>query len=235
MRESISVRVPADMQSPPPLFIVARQRRMATRVSVCVPWRWRTRDALKQSEKLLSIQVLEPNKWTAPPSPDVNDVNSVESHLATRTRLACSMEPMFCEMAPPLYPILQSSKLTSTRDTSPFSRRMPPPNIALQPCTPHLHGLTHGKEPAAVSSAGGVAVADSATAHDKGALNTDATAAATYRIGETVGDEHVGKRKDAVRSHVCAPPFSFRAAPRDAASDHGETPVPEFEAACIAV
>ena len=97
----------------------------------------------------------------------------------------------------------------------------------------HLRKVTHGKEPAAVSSVRGVAVADGATAHDKIALNTNAAATTTFRIGDTVGDQHVGKSKGAAGKHACAAVFPFRAAPRDAASDHGEMPVPEGEAACI--
>eukprot|EP00964_Phaeocystis_antarctica_P001255 scaffold664_cov79-Phaeocystis_antarctica.AAC.2 len=108
----------------------------------------------------------------------------------------------------------------------------------LHRCTAQLH-FTLDIEPAAASSVEGVAVADSATAHDKGGVtteNNDAAATTTFRIAVTVRDQHVDQREGAVSSYVCAPALSRRAASRDAAPDHRErAAIKEEEAACLSI
>ena len=95
-------------------------------------------------------------------------------------------------------------------------------------CTAQLH-FTQDVEPTAVSSVESVAVPDSATAHDKVTINTDAATAATA----TVSDQHVDKVEGAGTTQVCAPVFTKSAASRDAAPDHRENPAPEVEATYI--
>jgi len=94
---------------------------------------------------------------------------------------------------------------------------------------------------ATASSVEGVAVADSATTHDKGGVtrNNDAAAATTFRItaggggAATVRNQHVDQREGADSSHECAPALFRRAASRDAAPDHRErAAITEVEAAC---
>ena len=99
-------------------------------------------------------------------------------------------------------------------------------------CTTQLN-VTQDTKPTAVSSVESVAVADSATAHDKGAVNTDAATAATVRIAYTLADQHVKKVEGTTTTQVCAPVFTKSTASRDAASDHRKNPAPEVEATCI--
>eukprot|EP00964_Phaeocystis_antarctica_P005720 scaffold3118_cov64-Phaeocystis_antarctica.AAC.6 len=87
--------------------------------------------------------------------------------------------------------------------------------------TAQLHPCdrTRDKEPPALSI-WSLAVAYSATAHGEGAVVHTDTAAATFRIGAAVGDQHVGEREGAPGSHVCATESANRAAPRDGPPDH---------------